>query len=70
MRRLFLIIGLMWGAIFIANHLVLPGHVSNGAVEPHKPLEQVTVSRQIDSWGWKTCLIAQRSRRKALMKNR
>ena len=51
MKRLFLIFGLMWGAIYIANHLVLPRPVSVGGVQPHKPAEQVNASRQIDSWG-------------------
>jgi hypothetical protein len=51
MKRLFLIFGLMWGAIYIANHLVLPRPVSDGGVQPHKPAEQVNASRQIDSWG-------------------
>ena len=51
MKRLFLIFGLMWGAIYVANHLVLPRPVSVGGVQPHKPAEQVNASRQIDSWG-------------------
>lgn len=51
MKRLFLIFGLMWGVIYIANHLVLPRPVSDGAVQPHKPAEQVNARRQIDSWG-------------------
>ena len=51
MKRLFLIFGLMWGAIYIANHLVLPRPVSDGAVHSHKPAEQVNASQQIDSWG-------------------
>ena len=51
MKRLFLILGLMWGAIYIANHLVLPRPVSDGGVQPHKPAERVNASRQIDSWG-------------------
>ena len=51
MKRLFLIFGLMWGVIYIANHLVLPRPVSDGGVQPHKPAEQVTASRQINSWG-------------------
>ena len=51
MKRLFLIFGLMWGAIYIANHLVLPRPVPDGAVQAHKPAEQVSASRQIDSWG-------------------
>ena len=41
----------MWGAIYIANHLVLPRPVSVGGVQPHKPAEQVSANRQIDSWG-------------------
>ena len=51
MKRMFLIFALMWGAIYIANHLVLPRPVSVGGVQPHKPAEHVNANRQIDSWG-------------------
>ena len=52
MKRLFLILGLMWGAIYIANHLVLPRPVSDGGVQSHKPAERVNASGKIHfSWG-------------------
>ena len=50
MKRLVLIVVLMWCTIYAANHLLLPRLVSDGAVQTEQQVGQAT-NRQIDSWG-------------------